>query len=99
MAKSITPMSIDEDIKKQAKERLINMSAVAEKALRDKLGKKTVEIDDTIKQCFFCAKECEKAYIDRSGKYHNGMIWLYPDEKWICSNCFKKKSSDITKFN
>ena len=50
-----------------------------------------------IKQCFYCGRECEKAYVDNQSKYHEGMTWLYPDEKWICERCLKAKSNKIIK--
>lgn len=95
MTKSITPLSIDEEIKKKAKEAGINMSAIAEEALKDKLDLKEALIDNKIMKCEFCGREQEKAYVDRSRfkeKYVPGLTWLWPDEKWICSSCLYSRS-------
>lgn len=99
MSKKTTSLSIDSNVIEEAKSKFVNMSAVAEKAIKEKIGKRDVEIDESIKQCFYCGKECEKASVDNQGKYHNGMIWLWPDEKWICIRCLKIKSERVTKWN
>jgi len=44
-----------------------------------------------IEKCEFCGKEDEKATRDNL----TGIIWLWPDERWICDSCFKDKSRRI----
>lgn len=100
--KSITPLTIDEEIKREAKAKNLNMSAVAEDAIREALGKVEVEINQKINNCEFCGREGQKETaedIKRLGHYSrpNALTWLYPDEKWICNHCLRKLSQNITK--
>lgn len=89
MVKIHTTLSIDSEVIKKAKSAFINMSQVAEDALKKRLGEREIIIDETIKGCEFCGKELEKATADNL----NGLAWICPDEKWICPNCLKKKYS------
>ena len=84
MSKKNVMITMDEELHKKAKERFLNISYEAEKAIRERLGKTQVEIDERIKNCEFCGKE-------------DCLTWLYPDEKWICNSCLKAKSRNITK--
>ena len=45
-----------------------------------------------MKTCNECNAEHEQASADNPNK---GMIWLCPDEKWICQRCFKAISRGI----
>lgn len=86
-----TNINIDDELKQKAKEAMINISATAEKAIKDKLNIKELEIKD---RCEFCGKEEPKAYMDNYNHiYHDGLTWLCPDEKWICSSCVKLKEA------
>lgn len=89
--KSITPLTIDEEVKRKAKGKLLNMSAIAEEAIRKKLGEVEVLINTTIETCEFCGREGEKATRDNL----EGLTWLYPDERWICEGCLKDKSRRV----
>ena len=55
MVKEQTLTSIDSDLKKLAKEKHINISAVTENALREKLNKKQVEINAPL-NCEVCGE-------------------------------------------
>lgn len=75
---------IDSEIHEEAKKKKLNVSEVLESALIERLNKTEVLITKS-KTCEFCGKETEKAERDNL----NGLIWLWPDEKWICKNCLK----------
>jgi len=36
------------------------------------------------KKCKFCEREDPK-----------GLTWLWPDEKWICKSCLKRRMSHV----
>ncbi len=91
MVKKTTTLTIDSDLIVEAKKKFLNLSEIAENAIKEKIGHKEVEIDESIKVCEFCGREGEKATKDNL----KGMVWLYPDEKWICERCFKSKSRSI----
>jgi hypothetical protein len=38
--------------------------------------------------CEFCGRLEEKATRDNL----EGLTWLWPDEKWICTSCLKRQS-------
>src|SRR3990167_8390609 len=80
-----TNINLDEDLKQKAKEAMINISAVTEKAIKDKLNIVEVVIKDA---CEFCGKDEVKA--SKSTNYI-GLTWLCPDERWICESCLDKK--------
>ena len=84
MVKKQVLTSIDAELHEKAKEKLFNISAVLEKALREKLGNIEVRIDEE-KVCGFC------------GTVDGEIVWLYPDEKWVCNSCLRKRSYSITK--
>lgn len=94
MGKKITSLNIDEEVVHLAKQSGINLSAVAENAIREKAGIKTVEIhnwDSKTEICHFCGREGEKATKDNL----EGLTWLWPDEKWICEQCLSQKTRYI----
>ena len=80
-------LTVEHDLLKQAREKLINVSSLTERAIRDKLGEKTViPTDEDV--CNFCGRKERKATADNL----NGLSWLYPDEKWICNSCLRSQS-------
>lgn len=100
MAKVITPLSIDENIKREAKAKQVNMSAIAEQALREKLNKQQVEFDSDPTNCQFCGREGSKENAEdvKMGRNRaNGLTWLWPDEKWICNTCLRSFGKNIIK--
>ena len=86
--KEKTTLSIDEELKKKAEEAGLNMSAVAERAIRSKLNYKEIEIKDF---CEFCGRAEQKA----TAKKPVGLTWLCPDEKWICNSCLRHKINNV----
>lgn len=86
--KEKTSISIDEDLKKKAEMAQINISAIAEIAIRDKLSIRNVIIKS---KCEFCGKE------ERKATFRNpiGLTWLCPDERWICDKCLRNKIKSI----
>ena len=91
MVKKLTSMNIEADTIKQCRERFINMAGVCQKALDEALGKETIELNQEIVNCEFCGMKQEKAKVI-NGKATDGLTWLYPDEKWICSHCLATKT-------
>jgi post-segregation antitoxin (ccd killing protein) len=91
MAKEITPLTIDAELKRQAKERGFNMSEIAQNAIREKLGNIDITIEEN-KACAYCGREMGKAFVDIKGIEHKGLRWLFPDERWICPKCLFEKS-------
>jgi post-segregation antitoxin (ccd killing protein) len=92
MAKSRTNISIDSELQQKAKERFINISGLAEEAIKNKLSEPEVTRGD---YCEFCGRKEPKAFVGSTGKYHDGLTWLNPDWKWICSVCMKNKERKI----
>ena len=82
--KRTTTLTIDDDLLDKAKQAGINVSAVSEQALKEKLNLKDIVIPLSVKICFDCKKE-----------YLNGLTWLWPDEKWICPSCLSRRSRFI----
>jgi len=93
MVKRHTTLNVEDDLIQKAKEKFLNISEIAEEALRKRLGEVEVLIDTTISNCEFCERgEMRKATRDNL----DGLTWLYPDERWICPNCLKTKERTIT---
>lgn len=94
MVKIATMVSINDDLKKKAKERFWNISDITDRAIREKLGRISIEINEPI-VCEFCGKE------DRTATKDDllGLTWLWPDEKWICENCLRHERSAIAMAN
>jgi hypothetical protein len=84
MVKVHTNISIDADLISKAKEGLVNISDAAEEAIKKRLNIKSVDIVESDK-CEFCGREQEKA----TKEDLEGLTWLWPDEKWICTFCLK----------
>jgi hypothetical protein len=93
MTKKTTTLTINDNIIQEAKKNFLNMSEIAENAIRDKLGKKDVEIDTIVDECEFCGKKEKQATYEDSV----GLSWIYPDERWICNSCLKSKGRYILK--
>lgn len=91
MGKNRVNVTIDEHILKKAKERGISISHAAEEGIRNKSGGIEVSIRDG-EICDNCKKKEKRAFIDKSGTFYDGMSWIYPDEVWLCSDCFKNTS-------
>lgn len=89
MVKVHTMLSIEDDVVRKAKERDINMSSIAENALRNytDLSEEQCFKARTAPTCSFCAMQEEWATKENL----EGMTWLCPDEMWICSKCLKKE--------
>jgi hypothetical protein len=92
MVKKHTNLSIEHELVEKAKERGFSISEITEEALRDKLGKTQVEIDREICNCEFCGIELPKQTAKDLTK---GLCWLWPDEKWICPRCLRKKIRSV----
>ena len=100
--KKHTTLSIDHELIERAKERELNMSELAEEAIKDKLGVVSVDIEKATK-CEFCDKKGEIEspedikYTDtRDVVEHPTLLtWLWPDQKWICNACLREKSKRI----
>jgi len=87
-------LSVDGELAEEAKKNYLNISEIAEDAIKEALGKKELVMDITIEECDFCSRKMEKA----TAKNPNiGMIWLWPDEKWICPKCLRNKSDQLIK--
>lgn len=77
MVKVHTTLSIDIDILKSAKDMGLNLSAVFEKALKEKTGN-TIMTEEEERTCNYC-----KNY------WTEDVIFLVPDERWCCPICLK----------
>lgn len=84
-----TNLSIDEEIKKKAQAFGLDLSAVAEKAFKDRMNIVEVEVKD---KCEFCGKDEVKACKETN---YIGLTWLCPDERWICDSCLKRLMSHV----
>jgi hypothetical protein len=86
MVKTHTTLSIDSEIIDKAKMQYINMSDTLEEAIRKKLNMITVDIAAS-KKCEFCGREQDMATKENL----DGLTWLWPDEKWICTFCLSQE--------
>jgi len=89
MDKKQVMTSIDIGLHQKAKEKLLNISGVLENALRERLEK--IEVT-TMDKCEICKRVLPKATAENPDK---GLIWLNPDEIWICPKCFSDKSRKL----
>ena len=96
MSKKHVMISIEEDIHKKAQDKFINISGVAEDAIREKLSKKEVTMTNPTK-CELCGIEGVQETKETVNKSSTGLTWLYPDEIWICNRCLKGESRFILK--
>ena len=95
MVKKTTTLTIDSDLIDEAKKELINISAVAEDAIRAKLGKENVDINKNIDHCEFCSTVGIPETRETINQERTGLTWLYPDERWICNECLSVKGRRI----
>ena len=87
-----TNLSIESDLMERAKTAGINISLETERAIKKALNEEhQVKNSD---HCMFCGKDGPKAYMDGT-KLIKGLMWLCPDEKWICDKCFEEKSQAL----
>ena len=102
--KKHTTLSIDHELIERAKEKEFNISELAEEAIKDKLGDVDVTIDTTIEKCEFCGREGEKETVadikpttntKDPVEYPTLLVWLWPDEKWICNSCLREKAKRV----
>lgn len=91
MGKKNIMISVDEDVHKKALKKGLNVSAVADSALYEKTIGHDVTIPAGEPICSFCGA-LEKKVNMKGRTLVDGMTWLWPDELWICSKCFKHKS-------
>jgi len=68
---------------KRAKRKGINISGLTENAIKRQLGE-SIDADDEELKCSKCGIHLPKATAERPDE---GLIWLWPDEIWICSRC------------
>ena len=90
MVKKITSLNIDSEVVQQAKERGINMSEIAESAIKKKIGIQEVNSSEDVKFC----PDCQTGF-DEGMAEIKGVTWLCPDEHWICNNCLRYRISKI----
>ena len=93
MGKKNVMITIDEELHKKAKDKYFNISHEAEIAIRDRLNKTEIEINQKISNCEFCGIELPKQTKDDLTK---GLCWLWPDEKWLCPHCLETKKRGVT---
>lgn len=67
------------------------MSDIAEKAISEKTGDVKFNVNEGNK-CEFCGRKDKKATAKNPDK---GLMWLWPDLKWICQSCLKVKSRNV----
>lgn len=99
MGKGKVNLTIDQELVEKAHKRGMNISAIAEKELYQRIYHNEALIEEPLK-CEFCGKEGVKDNVDdviQGIKRLNGLTWLYPDEKWICNHCLNIFSKNITK--
>jgi len=90
--KTRTNITVEHDVVEKAKKLGLNISAVAERAIREKSGE--VVLDTTTgTHCEICKREFpqETAKDVKQGSPENKLTWLYPDEIWICNSCLSHK--------
>jgi len=98
LVKGRTTISIDNDLVEEAQKKFLNISAVTEQAVKEKLGKVEVSIDQP-EICSDCGLECPKETAEDIPSKRttlgtanpNRLTWLYPDEIWICNACLEKR--------
>jgi ribosomal protein L37AE/L43A len=98
-----TNINIDDELKQKAKESCINISKITEQAIRDKLRIKEIQIKESLK-CEFCGNEgVQETALDVETETNTKdelsnptkLVWLYPDEKWICNSCLRRRARRV----
>lgn len=82
-------LNIESAAVEEARKRFLNLSEIAERAIKDALGKVTVEIDTEAKKCHICGIIGKKETAESVERKQSAMTWLYPDEIWICNKCLR----------
>lgn len=91
MVKKITALNLDTDIVLQAKAYGLNMSEIAQDAIKEKLGIKKVDIPEGHK-CHDCGYEYPKEKASEAKENNNNRLtWIYPEEIWLCNGCLKMR--------
>ncbi len=92
MGKKSIHVTVDEDVHKEAIEKGINVSSIADLALYEKVKGKQVVIEEAL-SCHDCNVEMEKQTVEDLTK---GLVWLYPDERWICPRCLRNRFNSVS---
>ena len=105
MVRQTTSITTDSELLEKAREMGINVSESATDGIREALGIQEVQIQRQQdkkngnllgESCHLCKKLYP--YATKQDYKHgrnavNKLVWLYPDCKWICTNCLTKISS------
>ena len=89
-----TNINLDEELKKKAKQACLNISAIAENAIREKLNYKEISIS-TDEECHDCGRPGPKETAKNIDKDPHAMTWLYPDEIWLCNVCLRRRFNAV----
>ena len=94
MKKAIKSISIDEELYNKAQRMGLNVSALTEKIIIEKMNFINSGKNEP-SACDFCSKtgKMETAETIRDN-VSNALSFLLPDEKWICNSCLKRKMKD-----
>lgn len=84
--------SVDEYLHQLAKDRGLNVSEVLERALAAKLNPQN-EINNDTDKCEYCGAVMKKATAFDTW----GLMFVLPDEKWICPKCLRGFTEEILK--
>ena len=98
--------AIDEDVHNMAKEKGINVSKVLDDSLRKELDLIEVKINTSLQRCEFCGSKGEgrqesaddvQPITNTKHRLRNEdlLTWLYPDERWICNSCLRRKIGKV----
>ena len=101
MVKQTTSLTIDAELLNKARERGVNISELAQEGIEKGLGIESVNMqrvqdrkDGKLlgEDCFICKNLYDYATKEEPNK---GLVWLWPDERWICHKCLTRKSKII----
>lgn len=90
MDKKTTSLTIDREIISKMKENGMNMSEIAENAMKVKLGEVVIKPKEAV--CHYCGKKGE---LSTAKNPDDGMMWLCPAEHWICQQCNINKVREV----
>lgn len=82
-------LTLDDNIVKKAKEMGLNISGECNEFLRKRIGQSIISKEED-KTCFNCEN------LEHGHESLKDLIWLYPNERWICSHCLKIETRKIT---
>ena len=88
MTKKAVMISIDDELHAKAKEKDLNISSVCEDALKHNVNG-AVNDPEEKRQCHFCKTTW-------FGDLAKTLIWLCPDEVWICDKCLKQEVKKVS---